>query len=577
MTLFDAFAKQAPNKVFFSICLGALSGVSYAFLIPIVLSSINNDPNDITQSVESVRTFLSFEVSNYAMAALFLFVCVFIVFSRTISQVMLTRVAADMTSVLRVKLYKRILAAPIDALDKMGHSKLINIITMDVGRIVGGARVFPDLLMNIVTIVGLLSFLMYLNIDVFWFVLGAITFGIITYQVPILFSNRYFAHARQKNDHLMESIRGLIFGIKELKLNDTKSKAYFKDVLLYNEHEAVKADKTGQTIVRASVNYGDMISFFVIGIVCFIFINYEAMSNDELVGVVMALLYITGPIALVIGAIPSFLYAKISLNKVNQILAEMPDEDINETVEVLEPWNTIHFSDICYQYKGEDSAEGFKIGPFSFTIDKSTITFIVGGNGSGKSTLSKLLTLHHMPSTGSISFGNTLVDKSTLKSCRQTITSIYSDYYLFDRLLDGNGAENMDKIQSYLKELALDTKVTIDDGKFSTIDLSDGQKRRLALLVAFLEDKEFYVFDEWAADQDPMFKEFFYYNLLPQLKMKGKAVVIISHDDRYFDIADKILVLDSGELIDCITDKKVIKQRTLHRTIISDNNALKAS
>ncbi|WP_215396279.1 cyclic peptide export ABC transporter [Rheinheimera oceanensis] len=569
MKLFDAFSKQAPNKVLLSIVLGALSGISYAVLIPIVLSAITVDSSTIVESELSVRTVLSFEVLNYKMAALFMFVCIFILVTRTLSQVILTRVSIDLTTKVRIQLYERIMAAPIDVLERMGSSKLIATITTDVARIVMGARLIPDVLINSVTIIGLLGFLLYLNYNVFWFVIGALLFGIVTYQLPIMVSNWYFEHSRKKVDELQESIRGLIYGAKELKLNDVKSKVYVKDVLMNNEFAVRKADKTGNTIVRTAANYGDMISFFVIGIVTFIFVNYESISNEQLVGVVMALLYITGPVSIVINTIPQLVIARISLNKVNRIFAEIPPEEINQEVTKLEPWNRILFSDVCYKYNLEDGAPGFKVGPVNFTIEKGSIAFIVGGNGSGKSTLSKMLSLHHLPDEGQIKYGETVVDDSNLKSCRQVISSIYSDYYLFDRLLDGSHEEQKEDMHRYLRELGLDTKVSIVDGKFSTIKLSDGQKRRLALLVAFLEDKEFYLFDEWAADQDPIFKEFFYNNVLAQLKNKGKAVVVISHDDRYFNVADKILVMENGQLIDCIIDKELIAQRTLSRTVVS--------
>jgi len=574
MKLFNMFTEQAPNKVFISILLGAVSGVCYALLIPIVLTAITTDPNAITESESGIRTVLSFEVNNYKVATLFLLVCMFILFTRTISQIILTRVAIELATNIRIKLYKRIMATSSDVLESVGSSKLIATITTDVGRIVMGARQIPDLLANTVTIIGLLGFLIFLNIDVFWFVIGAIAFGIVTYQLPMMISEKYFKYSRQKHDDLQESTRGLIYGAKELKLNEVKKNAYFNEVLLENEFAVRKSQKTATTIVQTATNYGDLLSFFVIGIVTFIFVNYESMSNDKLVGVVMALLYITGPVAIVMNAIPNLLIARVSLNKVKKIFNELPLEPINQNITVLEPWQYIRFTEVCYQYTTQGIGKGFKVGPVDFTIHKSEITFIVGGNGSGKSTLSKLLTLHHSPTSGAIYFGNTLVANDNIKSCRQTLSSIYSDYYLFDRLLDGGHKEKKQEIDRYLKELNLDKKITIENGKFSTINLSDGQKRRLALLVAFLEDKEFYLFDEWAADQDPMFKEFFYYTVLPQLKNKGKAVVVISHDDRYFDIADKILVMENGMLMDCITDTETIKQRSANRTIVSEKGLI---
>jgi putative ATP-binding cassette transporter len=90
--------------------------------------------------------------------------------------------------------------------------------------------------------------------------------------------------------------------------------------------------------------------------------------------------------------------------------------------------------------------------------------------------------------------------------------------------------------------------VQVKDGSFSSIALSQGQRKRLALLTAYLEDRSIYVFDEWASDQDPMFKQIFYTQLVPELKQRGKTILVISHDDHYFHLADRIVKLDSGKL-----------------------------
>jgi putative ATP-binding cassette transporter len=568
MRLFSAFTSQAPNQVFTSILLGASAGIAYSLLIPIVVSSLRDSSDGIRFASSDIETILGFQISNFQIATLFFFTCLFILFARTASQIVLMRVSMNVTTDLRVQMYNRISCAAIEKLERLGSSKLIATITTDVGRIVGGARMLPDLLMNAATLVGMLGFLLLLNPAVFWFVLQTILFGVITYQIPMFFGNRYFSRSRESVDSLQESIRGLIYGAKELKLNKTKRDRYFKDILLNNEYAVLNADKTGNSIVSAAVNYGDLISFFVIGMVAFIFVNYQTISNSDLVAVIMALLYITTPISVVINFLPGILRAKISLRKVNELMQELSVEEGSKEVSLLKPWQQIRFEAVTFRHASHDGEQGFSLAPLSFSINKGEITFIVGGNGSGKSTLSKLLTLHYKRHGGDIFFGDEAVTSDNLNSCRQVITAIFSDYYMFDRLLDTVNIGNQDMIESLLHELDLSKKVKITDGHFSTTSLSDGQRRRLALLVSFLENKELYVFDEWAADQDPMFKETFYHQVLPKLKKAGKAVVVISHDDRYFDIADKVLVMADGQLVDTLVDSTEIIKRSREKSIV---------
>ncbi len=573
MNIFSALSAKAPNKVFASIILGMLAGIAYSLMIPIVVSSLSNNPDEFAFVNTEIRTFFSLEVDNYEIAKIFLINCVFILLARTVSQIILIRVSMDVTTDLRVQIYNRISKSTIDRLEQIGSSRLIATITTDVARIVGGARVLPDLLMNLAIIIGMLGFLSILNYEVFWFVLKAILIGGITYQIPVLLGNRYFERSRESVDALQESIRGLIYGAKELKLNKQKRESYFKDVLLHHEYALLNTDKTGHTIISAATNYGDLISFFVIGIVSFIFINYQSITSEELIGTIMALLYITTPIAVVLSFAPDVIMAKISLKTVNRLLEELPAEEVEDEIQLIPDWQTISFRNVSFQHEPDDN-DDFELGPIDFEIEKNKITFIVGGNGSGKSTLSKLVTLHYTASSGEIYFGDTQVTRETITTCRQSISAIFSDYYLFDRMLGNISVGKEDIISRYLHELGLDKKVTITDGHFSSTTLSDGQRRRLALLVAFLEDKEIYLFDEWAADQDPMFKEFFYHKVLPQLKSKGKAVVVISHDDRYFDVADKILVMESGQLVDCITDQHQIAERTKNRSMLVNKKQL---
>lgn len=572
MKLFDAFFQKAPNRVFLSIVLGALAGMSYAFLIPLVLSTLT--PEDgLFEKVEVIEpdTFLSFEVASYPFAVLFLGTCVFILIARACSQVILTRVAMDVTTGLRVKMYSAISKAPLIALENLGSARLITALTIDVPRIITGARLIPDILINLVTLVGLLGYLFYLKADVFWFVIQGIFFGLVTYQIPKMLGSKYFKRSRGHVDLLHGAIEGLILGAKELKLNQDKKEGYFKEALLKEENKVLALDKNGHTIMRTAEIYGDMISFFVIGAVGFVFVNYYSITTQELVGVIMVLLYITSPIAILLHSFPQLSISRISLRNVNRLFAELPEENVSDKRSSLDSWQSIKFKDIIYQYAPNKS--GFTVGPLSFEIKKGELTFIVGGNGSGKSTLSKLITHHYLPVQGQIYFDDQLINSDTLLAARNCISAIYSDYFLFEQLFEKNKEQLTQRVDKYLKAFDLDHKVSFSNGQFSTLNLSDGQKRRLALLVAYIEDKDLYLFDEWAADQDPTFKDIFYRDILPDLKAKGKAVVVITHDDRYFDLADQLIVMNEGKIVEDIHNnhKELMERYVTKRKIRGAN------
>lgn len=554
MSIFSTFSKKAPNRVFISIVLGAVAGIGYSILIPLVLIAISPADATLDNTKEELATVLSFEVANYKIAAVYAIACLIILIMRTASEILLVRVSNDLARDLRTKFYDKISQAPLAEIEKIGSSRFIASINIDVPRIITGGRAIPSVLVNSITLCGMLCFLAYLNPDVFKLVLIAILVGASLYQIPMIVGRNLLGRSRELKDNLQEATKGLIYGAKELKLDSEKRKQYFDNVLLAYEDEIVSQDKKAETMLRGSTSFGDLISFLVIGSVSFIFVNYYAIGTEELIAVVMILLYISSPVSMLLGVIPQLAMASISYRKLNGLLKHISTEDIEEYKERAPKWESLTFQNVEYRYPSREGDVGFHVGPINLEIRKGEITFVIGANGSGKSTLSKLLTLHYAPDSGAIYFDDKLLSSKSLASYRQDVGAIYSDYYLFDRLLIDLDADTEKQAKDYLHRLQLSHKVQIKDGKFSTLSLSDGQRKRLALLVSFLDDKELYLFDEWAADQDPIFKNIFYNQILSDLRNRNKAVIVISHDDRYFHIADRILIMELGKLR---TEKKV--------------------
>ncbi len=551
MNIFSMLFRRAPNRVFLTILLDALSGMAFAMIIPLVLGAISSGDEGFRTIEPGAATVFGLEVSHERYALMFFATVLFILAAKTTSRILMERIASDVMASMRIELYERLVEAPVSDVERTGPGRVMAVLIEDVPWLIASGRLFPTMLSNLATLIGMLGYLAYLNTDAFVFVMQALVVGTITYQVPAMIGLRFMRRRREYADKLQRSVRALLDGFKELKLDRRKRETFLKDYLQVNEHGVRDSDKAADALVTIAGTYGDLISFFVIGIMSFVFVNYHSISGPELIAVIMTLLYITGPVASLLQVVPQYMNAGVALRHVNRLFAEMPKETAKAVYEPAITWDSVRFDEVVYNYTNSDDKKGYVVGPVSFAVKKGEITFIVGGNGSGKSTLSKLITLHYALNSGGIYFGETRIDDETLNIYRQQIAFIYSDYYLFDRLLGfGEDPQVKAAVDGYLRDLGLEHKVTFENGRFSTLHLSDGQKRRLALLVAFVEDKELYLFDEWAADQDPAFKDAFYYRLLPELKSRGKAVVVVSHDDRYFAVADNILFMENGRLVD---------------------------
>jgi len=307
----------------------------------------------------------------------------------------------------------------------------------------------------------------------------------------------------------------------------------------------------GMAIYTAAASWGQTLVFVVIGLVLFLLPAVMPVSHQALTGYTITLLYLMTPLQLIMNTAPNIARANISLNRVEELGISLEARG----VEGKSPpsmghrsWEHLELVSVTHSYHVENDDNGFILGPIHMALSPGELVFITGGNGSGKTTLAKLLTGLYIPESGELRLNGEPITDENREDYRQHFSAVFSDFHLFDSLLGLEYPDLDDRARGYLTKLLLDKKVKINSGLFSTIELSQGQRKRLALLIAYLEDRPIYLFDEWAADQDPMFKEVFYYQILPELKSRGKTVIVISHDDRYYHLADRLIRLELGKI-----------------------------
>jgi putative ATP-binding cassette transporter len=256
-----------------------------------------------------------------------------------------------------------------------------------------------------------------------------------------------------------------------------------------------------------------------------------------------------GPLEFVLNFVPNLTQANVAMKKIDAITESIDEQFVIEAApdaEMKPSWNSLEVVGIQHSYRHENEEAEFSLGPLDLSLRPGELVFVTGGNGSGKTTLAKLLIGLYIPQQGEIRLDGQTITDERRDDYRQLFSVVFSDFYLFENLL-GLSDFNIDtRAQDYLAKLQLNRCVQIKDRTLSTLELSQGQRKRLALLTAYLEDRPIYVFDEWAADQDPQFKEIFYFELLGRLKDAGKTAIVISHDDRYYHVADRVIKLNYG-------------------------------
>jgi putative ATP-binding cassette transporter len=286
----------------------------------------------------------------------------------------------------------------------------------------------------------------------------------------------------------------------------------------------------------------------VIGGVIFALGAVSDVESSVRSGYALMFLYMMHPMEALLEAIPEVSRTRVALTSIQEIGVGALTASTRPVLPAPVAFEGLRLAGVTHSYRREREDGVFVLGPLELVLRPGEITFLIGGNGSGKTTLAKLLVGLYVPEQGQVLLNGVSITAETRDAYRQLFSGVFADFHLFDSLLGLAGSRLDERGRELLSALHLDHKVSIEAGVFSTTELSRGQQKRLALLVACLEDRPVYVFDEWAADQDPAYKQVFYTQVLPWLRERGKAVLVVTHDDRYFHLADHCLKLDSGKL-----------------------------
>jgi putative ATP-binding cassette transporter len=280
----------------------------------------------------------------------------------------------------------------------------------------------------------------------------------------------------------------------------------------------------------------------------------EPSSSGAITKTTTALLFIIGACFGLVQSIPILLNANSAADRLSKLESDFRASDSTEAepAKVPKRFDKIEMRNVVFRYSDDSSDTTFKIGPLDFTLRSGELVFVTGGNGSGKSTFLLLLAGLYPPDSGEITLDDVRVDDRTRDEYRALISGIFFDYHLFRRLYgihDPDPAE----VDRLLHLFRLENKTAVSDGEFRTLDLSGGQRRRLALVVSLLEKRPIMLLDEWTAEQDPEFRRKFYEELLPAIMQAGGTVVVITHDDRYLDelnLPARRIRMDEGRIID---------------------------
>lgn len=513
-----------------ALIFGALNGV----LIALVHSAVS-DPEGI--GLPYALAFVGLVLGRLAAGYL--------------SEMTLLRHAQRWMAELRQSLIRKLLAVPLRSFELVGPARVFASLTDDVAAVNSALFSLPGFIVSLAMLAGGAAYLLYLSwLPLLLLVLLALA-GTATYRVTARSARAFFERARDDHDRLYALFRALTEGTKELKLHSNRRAAFVQGEVRRTTESLMRHTVTAHTRYFAARASSNLFFFLLVGLVLFLVPLWHGQSSHVLSGYVLTCLFLMGPFSNVARIGPVFSQGAIALDRIEKLGlsldAEPPEEPAPPGAGPV-AWKRIELRGVTLAYRQEDAEPGFVLGPVDLVLGPGELLFVTGGNGSGKSTLAKVLTGLYQPDSGEVLLDGEGIDDDNRDRFRQLFSALFSDFYLFSSLL---GLETPDldrRATGYLEQLRLDHKVRVSSGVISSTDLSQGQRKRLALLTAMLEDRPIYLFDEWAADQDPEFKEIFYHRLVPALVEQGKTAIVITHDDRYFHLADRLLVMEEGRM-----------------------------
>lgn len=448
-----------------------------------------------------------------------------------------------------------------DRKDKV-HASLIQ----DVRVLTDFSLTIINFLSSLIMTIGCFVYMGMQSTSLLFITLGVAVVGILIYWVGVHFNNKRLKYSRQLEDGFMKSLLAILAGFKEIHMNPKIGYDIYNRKIKKLSNESYINNTTAFSSTLNIQIIGEVLFYALIAAILFFSSYIIKGSPESIVKYIFILLYLLGGINSLMQIIPRIVSARIASDKINQLRQELSDERFDNYIEtsqmLIREFTELDIYDLSFKYAETDksnNSNGFSIGPISLSLKKGEAVFIYGGNGSGKTTLINIILGILQSGSGTIKYNDIVLNTKNYNNYRALFSVVFSDFYLFEELY---GFDSLDKeeINEYLELFELKDKISFNDLAFTSNNLSTGQRKRLALIIAIIRSKPILVLDEWAADQDPVFRKKFYIEIIPLLKRKGFSIIAITHDDSYYHIADKLYKMDNGQLtMDVSSGKRKIE------------------
>jgi putative ATP-binding cassette transporter len=453
---------------------------------------------------------------------------------------------------LRFRVAENVRRADLRRIEELGQGEIYATVVQETNHLGQNFPLLVSAAQGLLLLAFCLAYVATLSITAFLVVVAVMALGLLAFWLRRRSLNRDMMAVHASEAEMLGALAHYTEGFQEIRLNAARNDALHDNFTVIAEKLEARVTDIGRQWAML-LQFGNAFLYLLVGAVVLVLPHFFTGHTDIVYKLAVVAIFSVGPVTALTSVAPMFDKANIGLRHVfaleerlaggGEAAAEPDPADIAR----FAAFRRITLSEIVFSYRREGGPSTFTVGPWTLGLRRGELLFLTGSNGSGKSTALKLITGLYEPDSGAVLVDDVAVTRDQRQAYRELFSTVFTDFHLFEQLY---GIEDTDpaRVNALIERFGLAGKVSFAEGRFSTHDLSTGQRKRLALIVALLEDRPVYVLDEWAADQDPEFREEFYRVILPELKSRGKTVIVVTHDDRFWNVADRLVRLDLGRI-----------------------------
>lgn len=482
---------------------------------------------------------------------LLLYICFFaiFIFSDRASLREANRFVQHRLEKMRLRIVRHVRRMDLRALEQLDQGDLYGIVAQEINHLSENLPLLVSAAQSVFLLAFCLLYIATLSFVSFLVISGIMAAGLLLYGLRRRKLDQALADVHRYEAAMLDNLTHFTKGFQEIRLNADKNDSLFR-------HFTTIIDRLRMHVIGVGGNWVVLIQFSnallyaLVGAVIFVLPIFFQGYTDVIYKITAATIFCVGPLTAITGAASLYAKADVGLGHVARLERQLRQDHTFEpsvTPSRFKSFETINCHNLSFSYRDAQGEVLFASGPLNLGIKRGETIFFVGGNGSGKSTVMKQLCGLYVPDGGVIDVDGVLIGDAERQQYRELFSTVFSDFHLFDRLYGIDFADPA-KANALIDRMGLEGKVSFKNGRFSTTGLSTGQRKRLAMIASLLEDREIYIFDEWAADQDAHFRDKFYTELLPELKRRGKTILAVTHDDRYWHCCDRRLTMDLGSI-----------------------------